>query len=97
MLVHETKLALSVTLVAVCLSSCVTRPYYGKSVEVEGDQLVCGLHGVPVEKHEGYLFNGLITFVNEESMNFASSRFPNTLGASFTSEKSEDYSLSFTD
>ncbi len=30
-------------------------------------------------------------------MNFASGRFPNTLGATFREEKSEDYSLSFTD
>jgi len=79
------------------LSGCVTRPYYGKSVVKEDGKLVCGLHRVPVEAHEGYIFNGLITFVDEESMNFASDRFPNTLGATFSEEKSEDYSLSFTD
>ena len=91
------KLAIFSLLGAVGLSSCVTRPYYGRSVIKEGNQLVCGLHPVPVKAHEGYIFNGLITFVDEESMNFASDRFPNTLGATFREEKSEDYSLSFTD
>ena len=50
----------------------------------EGGQLVCGLHRTPVAAHEGYLYKGLITFTNEESMNFGTDRFPNTLGATFT-------------
>jgi hypothetical protein len=84
-------------LAALTFSGCVTRPYDGRSVVKEGEQLVCGLHRIPVEAHEGYIFNGLITFVNEESMNFGTERYPNTLGATFTTEESEDYSLSFTD
>ena len=83
--------------IALMLSSCVTRPYYGRSVIKEGGQLVCGLHRTPVAAHEGYLYGGLITFIDEESMNFGSDRFPNTPGATFRAEKSEDYPLPFTD
>ena len=89
--------AASALLVALALSSCVARPYYGRSVIEDGGELVCGRHGVPVEAHEGFIYNGLITFVDEESLNFASERFPNTLGATFSEEKTADYSIPFTD
>jgi hypothetical protein len=94
---RKMKYTIFAILASVALSSCITRPYYGQSVVEEGGQLVCGLHRTPVEAHEGYIYNGLITFVDEESMNFGTSRFPNTLGATFSTEKDEDYSLPFTD
>jgi hypothetical protein len=90
------KHAIYASLVATLLSGCVTRPYYGRRVLEERGRLVCGLHRVAVEAHEGYHFNGLMHFVDEESRNFASERYPNVLPGTFSEEKSEDYSLSFT-
>lgn len=91
------KITLFAVLAVFSLSGCVTRPYYGRSVVEKGGQFVCGLHGVLVKAHEGYLFNGLIHFVDDESRTFASDRFPNTLVATFSEKKLEDYSLSYTD
>ncbi len=91
------KPVIAALLTALTLSSCVTQTYYGRSVVKEQGRLVCGLHRMPVEAHYGYIFNGLISFIDEDSMNFGTTRFPNTLGASFRTEKSEDFSLPFTD
>ena len=91
------KPAIFAILATVPLSSCVTQPYYGRSVVEEGGQLVCGLHRTPVETHKGFIYDGVITFVDEESMNFGTDRFPNTLGATFSAEKDKDHSLPATD
>jgi hypothetical protein len=87
----------SAILMLLLLSSCVTRPYDGPSVVEVGGQLVCGRHRVPVKAHKGYLFNGLIHFIDDDSQTFASDRYPNVLVRTFSEKRSEDYSLPYID
>ena len=84
-------------LLGLLVSSVITQPYYGPSVVQNEGDLVCGLHRVPVKSHDGFIFNGSMTFVDQESMNFASNRFPNTLNPTFSNTESKWSTLSFTD
>ena len=91
------KILFSTILILLLLSSCVTKPYDGPSVIKEGGQLVCGRHRVPVKAHQGYIFNGCISFIDDDSRTFASDRYPNILGPSFTKKRPDYLSLAFTD
>lgn len=88
--------ALALVLTVLC-TSCVSRPYYGRSIVQEQGRLLCGLHRVEVKVHQGYLYHALISFTDDESRNFADERFPNTLVATFSGTKSKSYPLPTTD
>jgi len=79
------------------LLGCVTQPYYGRSVMEEDGELVCGLHRTPVEAHKGYVYDGLVTFIDEEAVNFGTDRFPNILGPGFSAVMDKDHSRPLTE
>lgn len=81
---------------SIVLVGCVAPTYEGDSITRDSQgNLVCGIHGTPVEEHTGYRFSGGLIHGTEED-EFAQRRYPNTLDVGFSPEYEDDENWPYT-
>ncbi|GAA5495150.1 hypothetical protein Rhal01_01322 [Rubritalea halochordaticola] len=80
------------------LASCVNAPHEGPEIIEDRGIKKCAVHDTALTAHKGYLFNGLMH--GTPDYEFAASRYPHTLGPSFSETYQDtppfEYTIPFT-